>query len=424
MSEIEVTQLTDLTTPARGDYLYIIDDPAGNPASRRTNIEAVLGGIAGIVVAASNAPGDWKKAASYVCDGTNDEVQIQAAIDALDATYGDKVSLSPGLFTVAKAGSTTGSSYNINHCILIDENDGPVTLEGQGWGCTIIKIADTQDANTSAIVIRGSDDTTGKRTNPTIIRGIEFDGNGANQADWPSGEGALIQLAYANYVTLDTVYPHGARSHGCQVLRNSQNFVAKNCRFPINAATGGFSGLRIESPKAQVSNCHFMGDNDYDQPPFQCVTNADIGVQSSDVQVVGCTFDTGRVLAVIAGNRIAFVGCSFINATYSSAWALKITAAAGGGVDYNTDDAKVIGCSFQNIRQGIEVSVSGTCLTRRAIIANNTIVEGGTISLVSGIVVNSAGVQNAQILNNIIVSATTAITDNGTSTVDSGNVVL
>lgn len=421
MSDQKLTQLSNIT-PARGDYLYIVDNPSGTPTSSRANIEGVLAGINGIVVAANDAPADWKKAASYVCDGTNDEVQIQAAIDALDATYGGRVILSPGTFTVAKAGSTSGSSYNMGYCILIDENDGPVTLEGQGWGSTIIGLADAQEYPCSMVLIRGTDDTTGKRTNPTTIKSIEINGNGSNQT-WAGGEGGAIQLAYANYVTLDTVYPHNMFNQGCQVLRNSQNFVAKNCRFVIDTANTT-AGLRSESPKSQVSNCHFEGSNDYSLPPFQCVTNADIGVQSSDVQVVGCTFDAGRIQANVAGQRISFIGCSFINSTYSSGLSLQITAAAGLGTDYDTPDAKVIGCSFYNIRQGIQVTAVGTCETLRTIIANNTIIEGPTITLANGIIVAVANAKNTQILNNVFYSAATPITDNGTDTVSTGNVIL
>lgn len=55
-----------------------------------------------IIVAASDAPSDWKQRARFVCDGTDDNVQIQAAIDALPAS-GGRVELSPGNFYYAIA---------------------------------------------------------------------------------------------------------------------------------------------------------------------------------------------------------------------------------------------------------------------------------------------------------------------------------
>ena len=52
-----------------------------------------------LFVAASNAPAWQKTGADYVCDGTNDEVQIQAAIDALSNT-GGRIRLSAGTFYI------------------------------------------------------------------------------------------------------------------------------------------------------------------------------------------------------------------------------------------------------------------------------------------------------------------------------------
>ncbi len=52
-----------------------------------------------LIVAASDSYPNSAAQADYVCDGTNDEVQIQAAIDALPAG-GGKVSLSEGIFNL------------------------------------------------------------------------------------------------------------------------------------------------------------------------------------------------------------------------------------------------------------------------------------------------------------------------------------
>ncbi|MCH7745526.1 MAG: right-handed parallel beta-helix repeat-containing protein [Chloroflexi bacterium] len=69
------------------------------------------------VVAASDANADVKASADYVCDGTADDVQIQAALDALPS-QGGKVLLSEGTFTIAAAvnvpsnSTLSGSGYN------------------------------------------------------------------------------------------------------------------------------------------------------------------------------------------------------------------------------------------------------------------------------------------------------------------------
>lgn len=76
------------------------------------------------IVAASNSTEESKDGADYVCDGTDDEVEIQAAIDVVSASVGGVVQLSEGLFTV-------GAS------VIVKAN---VYLKGYGRA-TIIKMA-------------------------------------------------------------------------------------------------------------------------------------------------------------------------------------------------------------------------------------------------------------------------------------------
>ena len=63
-------------------------------------------------VAASNASADSRRMSDYLCDGVADDVQIQAAIDAVAAVGGGTVRLSEGLYTLA-AGLTSGERISI-----------------------------------------------------------------------------------------------------------------------------------------------------------------------------------------------------------------------------------------------------------------------------------------------------------------------
>lgn len=102
MVDQKTTQLTELTDPSRGDLLYAIDDPLGIPLSRKLKIETLLAGPA-MFVAAYNATIDEKRNAHFVCDGIDDEVEIQAAINALPtgtSQTGDTIWLSSGLFSI------------------------------------------------------------------------------------------------------------------------------------------------------------------------------------------------------------------------------------------------------------------------------------------------------------------------------------
>lgn len=54
--------------------------------------------LATIYIAASNAPAKYKVMADYVCDGIDDQVEIQQAVDYVNSIGGGKILLSPGTF--------------------------------------------------------------------------------------------------------------------------------------------------------------------------------------------------------------------------------------------------------------------------------------------------------------------------------------
>jgi hypothetical protein len=76
-----------------------------------------------IIIAAANSPLEKKNKSQYVCDGVNDNVEIQAAIDSLEF-HGGVVELMEGI-------------YYINHAI--DLSAGNITLQGEGLESTILR---------------------------------------------------------------------------------------------------------------------------------------------------------------------------------------------------------------------------------------------------------------------------------------------
>ena len=80
-------------------------------------------------IAASNAPLRIKNQAWRVCDGTNDEADIKAAIDAFTSPNGGRIILSSGTF------------YFDDECII---NESNVTIEGQG-NSTLIDVTGMAD---------------------------------------------------------------------------------------------------------------------------------------------------------------------------------------------------------------------------------------------------------------------------------------
>lgn len=101
------------------------------------------------IVAATDAPQAWKDAATRQCDGTSDNVEIQAAIDALD-TSGGIVMLSPGNFAIAAALDFTGNDNT--------DTETTVQLIGAGIRATNLNGASNIDVisitGCSKVVIR------------------------------------------------------------------------------------------------------------------------------------------------------------------------------------------------------------------------------------------------------------------------------
>lgn len=112
------------------------------------------------VVASSTASAEYRAQADYICDGTADEVEINAAIQALPG-QGGKVLLSEGIFYLAAP-------------IVIDRR---MTLEGQGHSSTSLTMANNADCN----AIQGSGAISDGQ-----FRSFSINGNKANQA---SGHG-------------------------------------------------------------------------------------------------------------------------------------------------------------------------------------------------------------------------------------------
>ncbi len=140
-----------------------------------------LGG--GLLVAASNAHEWIRKRADFRCDGTDDDVQIQEAIDAAigDGTdaYGTKIQLS-------------GGQFNMSSPISWRNN---ITLAGGGRGVTLLRAANDLDDNMFEFTGTGSNQIFG------LIMDLTGEGNSAQQTagsffDNTTGPGTVPEILY------------------------------------------------------------------------------------------------------------------------------------------------------------------------------------------------------------------------------------
>lgn len=133
-----------------------------------------------IVVAASDAYSKSREQADFICDGVNDEVQIQAAIDALPVG-GGIVQLSEGVFHCGRSG---GSQIKLS---------SGAWLNGMGKA-TQLKLGDGIDqtfiTNENATPLSES----GTRDYDITVSNMFIDGNKANQG---SGSDSLWCVGFS-----------------------------------------------------------------------------------------------------------------------------------------------------------------------------------------------------------------------------------
>jgi len=167
------------------------------------------------IIAASDAPADWKAAADATCDGTADDVEIQAALTAVAADGGGTVTLSPGNFAVSTV-------------LLIDDN---VTLAGQGNATILTYGAHAADATP---VICNVDHAAGTNTG-IVLRDFKIDGNAPNQVGWdttygePSiGNRGAVHFRYVNDFKVLNLYVYQPYCAGIEMERCTYGVVRGN----------------------------------------------------------------------------------------------------------------------------------------------------------------------------------------------------
>ena len=188
-------------------------------------------------VAASDASAISKSRAQFTCDGTADEVQINAATTALPAG-GGKVVLSEGTFTIAAT-------------ITLDDK---CSLQGQGPDATTVKVDDSTQINAITLASNAGD---------LVISDLTVDGNKANQSD-----GSDDNSQNGMYLAVGT--PYRVSVQNCKVVDNYYNgivcsgfeFTLIGCGMFGNGTAADSYGLHLSSCyQAKVYGCHVGNDN-------------------------------------------------------------------------------------------------------------------------------------------------------------------
>lgn len=311
-----------------------------------------------LVVAASDSKD--KIDVDYVCDGTDDQVEINAAIAALPAAGGSVV-LREGTYTIAAA-------------IVINRDD--VMLVGSGHG-TLIQVS----ANVNMIQVG---DGASARMN-VIIKDLQVDGSAATG---PANNGIFFRGGAGNLITHSRVegcYAHGNWNNGIYLSRSEDCMVVRN---RVESIRSFASGIFIYQ-----SNRNQVALNDCDNCNGSAI-EADLGDQNI-ISNNKCSSSLDGI-EVEGGNHNMVVG------NYC-----RGNTARGIEVFDSSRYNLVIGNYCEENGIGIEVRN----LSDRNIVIDNYCEDNGT-----GIRVSDATSDGNYVMGNYLWNNTTTFTDTGTDT--------
>lgn len=173
LSDLDFDRNVDFYDFAIFSNQWLLEEDSNEP-------DSIGSGTADYFVAASDSLDQVKRKADYVCDGNDDHVEIQAAIDALPC-FGGKVKLSTGRFNIGKP-------------INLYRPDVPrwfsVCLEGQHMEATCIFLQNGSNCNMIENVNTGVSVSGWK-----FIRDLRLEGNKARNT---SGSGYYSKRASAD----------------------------------------------------------------------------------------------------------------------------------------------------------------------------------------------------------------------------------
>lgn len=357
-----------------------------------------------LVVAASDASDASKGRADYVCDGVNDEVQINAAIDALPA-IGGRVFLTEGNFNLYTAGSIDnhGDQY---YCVFIYRTHGAVEIAGIP-GATKLKLADSQTSSSAMILVAG-DSQALARTNPTKINGISFDYNAANQTFPPTRDYASsVILQYASCTEISNCRFTGNTDWAIFVVYVSHKNIIKDCYF-----YGEIGGIRGEGNDNIITHNIFDLPSGADNPFCSAISLApDYDEYIDDPP----TIPFANFGWVVTNN--VFKGGLYAIQAYCKACTISDNIFMGASGSYNIQlngseqtcmYNTIVGNTFYDTDNAIWL-YNGA---RKNIIANN-IVAGGLVDAVDRAVFEQSGAYETGdnlIANNIFVTNDVSIT--------------
>ena len=291
------------------------------------------------IIAANNSSNAWKSLANAVCDGTSDQVEINAAITAL--TSGGSIFLAPGIYRIS-------ASISIGVSDLKIEGNGKTTIIEAVSGFTSGSMIDTGTARSGIIIknlyISGTNQTTavaGIRLYNSVeslidnVLIIQTDSYGIYQADNVSNcrVNGLNNVNAVYYSSCNNIVNCVATMDIATQIGFQDSNEIINC-----SATDGGTGFsncdKITNSKAEDNSTYGFTDC---QQVTSCEANDTAGTFFSNGMYENCDFITNsKADSGLAGG---FVDCTYVSNSNAS----RCNTFGFGGVD------QIVNCySFRN----------------------------------------------------------------------------
>ncbi len=330
--------------------------------------------------------------ADYRADGTADDVEIQAAIDAATAAGGGTVFLMDGTFNIA-------STINIKT---------GVTLRGTGFGSELFL---TASSDTSVI---------GENDNPTNfeIRDLRIDGNGTNNATGTnygivlSGTGSGASAASVPGGLIDNVEIEDVDDSFIYISTGT-DIMINNVRL-IDMIQGS-RAVQIDSSSddISISNSYFAADTG--QGVYVTGSSSNIIINDNLFDGNGTSAGMDQGVYVVNGIYMTIADNVFDGVDNAGVYTGADYSTISGNVIYDTATAidvagfnnftVIDGNSIRNVNRGINLSTADD-----VVVSNNSLDEG-TGGTQEGILVNAS--DRVAISGNIVDGFTQGINISG-----------
>jgi len=247
------------------------------------------------VVAASDSLN--KEKADYICDGVADDVEIQAALDAL--TFGGKILLMEG-------------TYNFSNSIVFNENNSNSTIEGLGQGITII-----EGALDDSVPYFDFDLSLGETLYHIKISNFTLDASDhVDSSQFQSGLIRDISAGSIHYLEISNLNIIDDGSYDHAISFNNNSGLNKHIRIFNNTITKTdaltFYSIQIRKPTDYI----WIENND---------------IYTSNDQI----FDTYNGISVYGGTKYFHVNNNTVNLQASAHSAIAISPASNGEISGN-----------------------------------------------------------------------------------------